>query len=81
MLKTHLLKTLALENLVPINFILVVLSLMLSQTISGPECFVAEVAGDDDSFKMVCFNVIFYVPAMAFLSTNLAQNGKLKSIG
>ena len=42
------------------------------KTISGPESFVAEVAGDDDSFKMVCFNVIFYVWALTFLSTNFA---------
>ena len=31
------------------------------KTISGPESFVTEVAGDDDSFEVVCFNVIFYV--------------------
>ena len=39
---------------------------------SGPESFVAEVAGDDDSFEVVCFNVIFYDTAMAFFSTNFA---------
>ena len=49
------------------------LSLMFPKTISRPESFIAEVAGDDDSFKMVCFNVVFYVPAMAFLSTNFAS--------
>ena len=42
------------------------------KTISRPESFVTEVAGDDDSFEMVCFNVIFYVFMLAFLSTNFA---------
>ena len=45
---------------------------MLSKTRSGPESFVAEVAGNDDSFEMVCFNVIFYVAAHAFFSTHFA---------
>ena len=45
---------------------------MLSKTRSGPESFVAKVAGDDNSFEMVCFNVIFYGTAHAFLSTNFA---------
>ena len=39
---------------------------------SRPESFIAEVAGDDDSFKMVCFNVIFYVTAFIFLFTYFA---------
>ena len=51
---------------------------MLSKTRSGPESFVAEVAGDDNSFEMVCFNVIFYVPAIAFLSTRFAPISKTK---
>ena len=42
------------------------------KTISRPESFVTEVAGDDNSLKMVCFNVIFYVAAHVFLSTNFA---------
>ena len=54
---------------------------MVPQTVSGPECFIAEVAGDNNSFEVVCFNVIFYVPAHAFLSTNFAQISELKSIG
>ena len=53
---------------------------MVPQSFSGPECFIAEVAGDDDSFKMVCFNVIFYVLAPPFLSTNFAQMSKTSSI-
>ena len=52
------------------------LSLMFPKTISRPESFIAEVAGDDDSFKMVCFNVIFYVWGLAFLSTNFAPMSK-----
>ena len=43
---------------------------MVPKRISGPESFVAEVAGDDNSFEMVCFNVIFDGIALAFLSTN-----------
>ena len=47
------------------------------KTISGPESFVAEVAGDDDSFKVVCFNVIFYVTTMfVLLSTHFAPISK-----
>ena len=52
--------------------LILVLSLMKSLTISRPECFVAEVAGDDNSFEVVCFNVIFEGTAHTFLSTNFA---------
>ena len=45
---------------------------MSTKGISGPESFVTEVAGDDNPLKMVCFNVIFYVAAHVFLSTNFA---------
>ena len=55
-----------------VKSIFLVLSLMLPKTISRPESFIAEVAGDDDSFKMVCFNVIFYGTFHAFLSTHFA---------
>ena len=55
---------------------------MEPKTISGPESFVAKVAGDDDSFKVVCFNVIFYVTAMfVLLSTHFANITCLSSIG
>ena len=64
-----------------LNQYFLVLSLVLPKTISRPESFIAEVAGDDDSFKMVCFNVIFYVCARAFLSTNFASQCKLTSTG
>ena len=51
------------------------------KTIPRPESFVTEVAGDDDSFEMVCFNVIFYVGASAFLSTDFAPMSSCKFIG
>ena len=52
--------------------LLFMLPVVQLKTISGPECFFAVVAGYGDSFQMVCFNVIFYVSAMAFLSTHFA---------
>ena len=57
-----------------------VLSVVLPKTISGPESFIAEIAGDDDSVQVVCFNVVFYVLAHAFFSTNFALISWLKSI-
>ena len=57
------------------------LSLMFPKTISRPECFIAEIAGNNDSFEMVCFNVIFYVPALAFLSTDFAPMSSCSCIG
>ena len=53
--------------------IVLMLSLMWPERISGPESFIAEVAGDDDSLNMVCFNVIFYGAAHPFLSTYFAS--------
>ena len=41
---------------------ILVLSFMLPKTISRPESFITKVAGYGDSFQMICFNVIFYVP-------------------
>ena len=52
---------------------ILVLSVMFPQIISTPESFIAKVAGDDDPFKMVCFNVIFYGTAHPFLSTYFAK--------
>ena len=52
-----------------------------SETISKTESFITEVAGDDNSFDVVCFNVIFYVSAMALFSTHFANISKLMSIG
>ena len=36
------------------------LFVVLPQSTSTPESFIAEVARENDSFKMVCFNVVFY---------------------
>ena len=47
---------------------------MVSQGISGPERFIAVVAGDDNSFQMVCFYVVFYVCALALFSTHLCSS-------
>ena len=51
------------------------------KTIFRPESFITEVAGDDNSFEMVCFNVISNVSAMALFSTYFANIRKLMSIG
>ena len=51
------------------------------KTIFRPESFITEVAGDDNSFEMVCFNVISNVSAMALFSTYFANISKLMSIG
>ena len=51
------------------------------KTISRPESFITEVAGDDNSFEMVCFNVISYVSDIALFSTHFANISKLMSIG
>ena len=45
---------------------------VLSEGMPGSARLIAEVAGDDDSFQVVCFNVIFYVAAHPFLSTHVA---------
>ena len=75
------------QGIILLIYLVLVLSRMLPETfvgpktISRPESFVTEVAGDDDSFEVVCFDVIFYGFGLAFLSTNLAPISKLKSIG
>ena len=66
------------QGIILLIYLVLVLSRMLPETfvgpktISRPESFVTEVAGDDDSFEVVCFNVIFYGTASAFLSTHFA---------
>ena len=57
-----------------------IFSCVLSLRMSGPECLVTEVAGENDSFKMVAFNVIFYGIALPLLSTNFASVSLLASI-
>ena len=67
------------QGIILLIYLVLVLSRMLPETfvgpktISRPESFVTEVAGDDDSFEVVCFDVIFYVIALAFLSTHFAE--------
>ena len=59
---------------------LTLLVFMLPQIVNRPESFIAEIAGDDDSFKVVCFNVVFYGIAHAFFSTHFASVGFLVPI-
>ena len=42
---------------------------MLLEDMSGAERFFAEVAGDEDSLKVACFNMILNICAVAFFST------------
>ena len=46
---------------------------VLSQGISSSESFITGPAGKNGSFKVVCFNVVFYCISCAFLSTYLAN--------
>ena len=64
-----------------LTVLLVMVSCVHCEGMSVSESFVTEVAGDDDSFKVVCFNVIFYGFRLTFLPTNRALFSKLKSIG
>ena len=54
---------------------------MVYQIISVPESLIAVVAGDDYSFQMISFNVIFNSTAVTLLSTDFAHKSFLKSIG
>ena len=56
-------------------------SLMKLQSISRPEGFFAEVAGDNNSFNKIRFNVIFYGTSHPFLSTYFATIGQRSTIG
>ena len=50
-------------------------------TISIPEGFLTLIAGKNNSFQVVCFDVILYHVALAFLSTYFANVSFLKSVG
>ena len=50
-------------------------------TISIPEGFLTLIAGKINSFQVVCFDVILYHVALAFLSTYFANVSFLKSVG
>ena len=69
------------EDVVLNQLVFVLFPAMVPYRISGPESFIAEAARDDNALEMVCFNVIFYVPPIAFLSTRFAPISKTKSIG
>ena len=56
-------------------------SVVESQRISRPECFIAEVAGDDNSLNVIRLNVIFYGTSHPFLSTHFALISFSLSIG
>ena len=53
---------------------------MQLEGMSGAEFFFAEVAGDDDSLKVVCLNMILNIHAVAFFSTQGTSIGLLLSI-
>ena len=55
--------------------------MVFPQSMPCPQSFITEVAGDDNSFEMVCFNVISNVSAMALFYTPFANIRKLMSIG
>ena len=63
-----------------LNRFVLVLSLMWSERISGPESLPTEVAGNDDPFKMVGFDVIFYGTAHPLFSTDFAPMSQMASI-
>ena len=60
------------DDVVLNQLVFVLFPAMVPYRISGPESFIAEAARDDNALEMVCFNVIFYVPAHSFLSTHFA---------
>ena len=68
------------QDLEILDHFVLVLSLMKPQTVSGPESLATKVAGDDDSFDVVCLNVIFHVSAQPLLSTHFASNSKNMSL-
>ena len=46
---------------------------MFPKSRSGPEGFLAEIAGNSNSFQMIGLNVVFDSFAFAFLSTHFAS--------
>ena len=66
-----------LEKKKTLNQLIMIGSLMELQSISRPEGFFAEVAGDNNSFNMIRFNVIFYGTSHPLLSTNFATMGQV----
>ena len=54
---------------------------VLSHWRSGPKCFITGVAWHNDSFKVICFNMIFDGSSHAFFCTHFALVKELFSIG
>ena len=54
---------------------------VLSHWRSGPKCFITGVAWHNDSFKVICFNMIFDGSNHAFFCTHFALVKELFSIG
>ena len=57
------------------EYLVVLLCFMIPGTFSGPESFFAEVARDDNSLKVVGFNVILDIYAVAFFSAHCTAIG------
>ena len=57
------------------EYLVVLLCFMIPDTFSGPESFFAEVARDDNSLKVVGFNVILDIYAVAFFSAHCTAIG------
>ena len=60
--------------------LVVLLHLVKSKAFSRPASFIADVARDDNSFKMISFYVILYVWTVTFFSTDFAKISKTFSI-
>ena len=56
-------------------------SFVIVQGLSGPERFIAMVAGKNYSLNVVCFDVAFYNISFALLSTHFASMSLPMSIG
>ena len=56
-----------------INLKLMICLFVPPQMLSGPECFLAEIAWNGDPLQVVGLNVITNVPGVTFLSKNIAN--------
>ena len=54
------------------SVVLVIQMFMLCKGISGPESFLAQIAGNRDSLQMLCFNVILHISLLCLFSTQCA---------
>ena len=58
---------------ITVSFISVISALVISQSMSRPCCFVTKIAGDGESFHVVCLDVLLHVNALTLFSTNFAN--------